>query len=1243
MKNTVSPFRLWVGQFFARFGLGMRAKLIALFVVIKVFPLVLLALVAWNQSWSLGEDLKRRTSELASKAVNALSQAGEVAVNDAVQALDARATEDIERMSTDTARRVADFLYARDDDTLFAASLAPKDTIYRDFVIRQRGKLVKPGKWVLGPDGKSWVPATPAPPLKQIVSSIEENDHSFNYRPPEQYNYESRALYKEMTFVDLNGNELIKIDGEGTIRKDLKNIADKRNTYVKAEDYFKELQKLNPGEIYVSDVIGEYVGTNIIGMYTPENAEKRGVEYAPEKWAYAGKENPNGKRFKGVVRWATPVEQGGKIIGYVTLALDHDHLMEFTDHIIPTRERYTEIPDAFEGNYAFIWDHKGRSIVHPRHHSIAGFDAATGDPQVPWLEDRIYDEWQASGKSYADFIVDVPTFVEQSNKKKPAKELTKQGLVALDCRYLNFAPQCTGWFDLTQDGGSGSFLILWSGLWKLNTAAAIPYYTGQYGKSLRGFGFVAIGAGVSDFHRPATETGKVISSLISNTDKELGNISEETYKAIGKNLLETAMGLSVSTGIMAVLVILIAIWMASSFTRSITNMISGISRFRSGERHFRFNSPIKDEMGALADSFDDMADSLVDSLRGPVAIISLDRNILYMNDEALELVEAKLEDILGKPYGDYTIFPSDSRYCPVTALLANRETEVLYHPHNGKYYRGKANYLTNKDGENIGYVIATTDVTHIIEEQKRIEQQRAILDTVFSASPDIMWYQDARGRFLAVNPRFASIAGKNPDDIAGKTCDDIFPFELAQAMKEKNRQAVESGISMYSEETLCFADGHVETVDIVRAPLFNAQNESMGLLGVARDVSQRVFAENELRKTQLELKKAAAEANKASESKSAFLARMSHEIRTPMNAIIGMTNITKKKLSDGKAPVGEVLAHVKQIETSSQHLLGLLNDILDISKIEAGKIEISEESFDLVKLVNNVASIIRPRCLEKSITFDMRIEGLDHTVFTSDALRLRQVLINLLGNAVKFTPEGGTVLFAITHAGQGDGKALVSFRVEDDGIGIAPEIIPTLFTPFEQGSGLITKRYGGSGLGLSISSSIVTMLGGKIQVESQENKGSAFFFSLWLKESSNYQATAPAKGGEVSFADKRILLVDDVDINRIIVVEQLSGTGADIHEAADGKEAVERFAASPEGSYDLILMDVQMPYMDGYEASSTIRKLHRADAATIPIIAMTANAFKDDVDKAHAHGMNAHLAKPVDTDKLFEILGQYLG
>ena len=1221
----------------ADLGFGMRAKLISLFAVIKVLPLVLLALLAWMQSRELGEALKTRTAEISRKAVEALDHTGKIAVRDAVEALDNRATDEIERMSTDAARAVADFLYARDTDILFAADLPPDETQYRNFIERKRSRVVKPGRWELAADGRSWQRAAEPPHSPSVDPSNEENNYSFHYRPPDRFERESRPLFLEMTFVDTKGMERVKVTTSPRMSPKLRNVADRRNTYVRAETYFAELKKLKAGEIYVSDVIGEYVGTNFIGMYTPENLERLGLPYEPEKQAYAGKENPNGRRFKGLVRWATPVLRDGVIAGYVTLALDHDHLMEFVDRLTPMLERYTELPDAFEGNYAFIWDHKGRSICHPRHHSIAGYDAVSGDPQVPWLEEHIYEEWQDSGKSYADFIEDAPTFQAQSNSKKPAAELTRRGLVGLDCRYLNFAPQCTGWFDLTKNGGSGSFRILWSDLWKLNTAAAIPYYTGQYGKSPRGFGFVAVGAGLEDFHRPAMGTQATLENLVEGTDKELSALAEDTYQAIGQNLWQTAMRLSASTAFMSVLVILVAIWMASVFTRRIAQMVRGISRFRAGERQFRFHAPVKDEMGALSDSFDGLADSLVDSDKGPLSIVDLSGNLVYMNEAGLALIGKRLEDVVGRPYAENTIFPPGTSFCPLECLARGVEPEVLLH--NDRYYQGHAEKLTDGQGVATGHLVHTADVTAIIEEQKRIEQQRALLEAIFVNSPDILWYQDSEGNYQAVNPRFASLVGKTPEQIRGLPSSAVFPPEEAARAQANFRAAIESRVPLYTEEKVSFADGHTEHMDIVRLPRFNAKGEVLALLGVARDVSQRVAVEKELRHIQTELEAACVTANKASEAKSSFLARMSHEIRTPMNAIIGMVNIARKKLHAG-GPPDELLTCANQIEISSRHLLGLLNDILDISKIEAGRIELSEDSFALHKLVDSVENIIRPRCDEKNITFTVSVEGLEDAPYLkADSLRLRQVLINLLGNATKFTPELGKIHFRVRQEDKREGERLVSFLVRDNGVGISDEMLKTLFQPFEQGGSHISRAYGGTGLGLSICKSIIEHMGGKISVTSAEGKGSDFSFALWLKEAKNSPEEEARPGASpVKLAGKRILLADDVEINRIIVIEQLSHLGLDIDQASDGTEAVAMFAESPENFYDLILMDLQMPKMDGYAAAKAIRAMDRPDAGAVPIVALTAYAFKEDVDLVLASGMNGHLAKPLENDKLMEVL-----
>jgi PAS domain S-box-containing protein len=1220
----------------------MRAKLIALFVVIKVIPLVLLAMLAWRQAWLLGEELQQRTELLTTTAVQAIKKTEKISIADAVEAMDNRAREDIERMTTDTARRVADFLYARDSDILMAASLQPDADIYKSFIEQQRGLLIKPGTWKLSDDGQSWIEASRTMPAPDIHSSIPDNTTNFHYRPPDSFEYENRPFYLEMTFVDTQGREIVKAISSSRMDPQHKDISARRNTYARAETYFSELQKLRPGDIYVSDVIGSYVPSRVIGVYNPANAAKAGEDFAPEKSAYAGKENPVGKRFQGIIRWVTPVARNGEIIGYVTLALDHDHLMSFTDHQTPMAERYTKIPDAATGNYAFIWDHKGRSIVHPRHFSITGYNPETGEAEVPWLESAIYGAWQSSGKSYAEFIPTAPTFLQQTNTKKPAPELTRQGLVGLDCRYLNFAAQCTGWFDLTRDGGSGSFLINWSGLKKLTTAAAIPYYTGQYGASPRGFGFVTIGAEVADFHRPATATKEKLDVVFEQSAADLEMRREEAYEAIARNLRDTTYSLTLSTGLMVVVVVLIAIWLASIFTRSITNLIAGISRFRSGERHFRFNASVKDELGTLADSFDEMADGLVNSVKNPLTIVDMQLNVLYMNDAGLRLIGASLPEILGKPYAENSLYPSASPYCPLTKLQQGLETEVLFHEPSSRYYKGTASFVTDKNGEHVGYIIVTTDFTTTISEQQENEKQRSMLHTIFTASPDLIWFKDNTGKCLAANPRFASLF-KNTGDKGVDMADACSSPERATDFDMADATAAQIKQPLYTEETLIFADGHTEIADVVRTPIYNSAGEYQGLLGVARNVSRRVEVERELRDTQLALEKAAEAANRASEAKSSFLALMSHEIRTPMGAIIGMTNIIKRKLDKPQKNMEDIRDHVQQIEVSSQHLLALLNDILDISKIEAGKIELSEGTLNLPKLLDNVVSMITPRCVEKNIHFDVRVGIIKPVIYTSDALRLRQALINFLGNAVKFTPASGTVALCVEQLEYKDDQSLIRFAVSDTGIGIPKNALDTLFEPFVQAHAGIAKRYGGTGLGMSISRRIIEMLGGKIDVQSEEGKGSTFSFAIWLKEAKERRILAVPRKKEMSLAGKKVLLVDDVMLNRMIVIELLADTGLQIEEAQDGQEAITAFAASESGYYDIIFMDAQMPNIDGYEATRAIRSLERNDAQSVPIVAMTANAFKEDVEKAIASGMNAHLAKPLELDKLNAVLAKYLG
>ena len=378
----------------------------------------------------------------------------------------------------------------------------------------------------------------------------------------------------------------------------------------------------------------------------------------------------------------------------------------------------------------------------------------------------------------------------------------------------------------------------------------------------------------------------------------------------------------------------------------------------------------------------------------------------------------------------------------------------------------------------------------------------------------------------------------------------------------------------------------------------------------------------------------------ASRAKSDFLARMSHEIRTPLNAIIGMTEIAKRFVSGNP---DKASASLDEISTASNHLMGILNDVLDMSKIEAGKFQLISEAFFLKTAMENVSKIIRQRCNEKHIHFFIQIDEKLGCAILGDRLRLSQVLINLLGNAVKFTKEDGNIRFSVEAVQEEETAITAQFTVADSGIGITAEQQKKLFKVFEQADDTIAVRFGGTGLGLTISQSLIQQMGGEITVSSIYGEGSVFTFTLCLPKVEMDLVEMPQESdGVPMLKGKRILLVEDIEVNRMILKELLAETQMEIDEAEDGAKAVKRFADSPEGYYQLIFMDIQMPNMGGYEATRCIRALNREDAATVPIIAMTANAYREDIDNALQAGMNQHLSKPIDINHVFATLRQWL-
>jgi signal transduction histidine kinase/FixJ family two-component response regulator len=386
------------------------------------------------------------------------------------------------------------------------------------------------------------------------------------------------------------------------------------------------------------------------------------------------------------------------------------------------------------------------------------------------------------------------------------------------------------------------------------------------------------------------------------------------------------------------------------------------------------------------------------------------------------------------------------------------------------------------------------------------------------------------------------------------------------------------------------------------------------------------------------LKELAKLAKSASQAKSAFLSNMSHEIRTPLNAVMGMTRIAKKTLAVGDTE--KTRSAIEEIDAASAHLMGVLNDILDISKIESGKFNLSIEPFLLFEAMEEVKNIFIHRCNEKGIRFISEFEMSKTLTAMGDKLRLKQALINLLGNAVKFTASGKEVRFFIKTLYECEREARLQWTVVDQGIGISEQQLAHLFKPFEQADKTIAARFGGTGLGLAISRNLIERMGGRISVQSEEGKGSIFMIELALAKSDQPVVENMAYAAPPDLMGKRILLVEDVEINRNIIKEMLEETHVVIEDAADGAEAVRKVSESAEGWYDLVFMDIQMPVMDGYEATRAIRELDRADVKRIPIIAMTASVYREDVEQALRSGMNGHLAKPVDFNAMINVLSE---
>ncbi len=415
---------------------------------------------------------------------------------------------------------------------------------------------------------------------------------------------------------------------------------------------------------------------------------------------------------------------------------------------------------------------------------------------------------------------------------------------------------------------------------------------------------------------------------------------------------------------------------------------------------------------------------------------------------------------------------------------------------------------------------------------------------------------------------------------------------------------------------------------------------------------ERTHALEELKASEFALQAALEEAKEASKAKSVFLSNMSHDIRTPMNAIIGFSNLAIEEGPDSP----NQREYLEKIKSSGSHLIALINNILDMSKIESGKVNIEYVNGSITEVANNLKAILMANLSEKQQTFNVTINNIEHDYVRFDRLHLNQVLLNCLGNSIKFTPENGLLTLELTELPRDEkGRVVFKFVMSDTGIGMSPEFLKSVFNPFERERSSTISKIQGTGLGMSIVKSLTELMGGNISVESQINVGTTYTLILPVEEptlekdeeeDNEVQKSVYTIKDDGSSKDEKIskllglhvLLVDDNSVNRMLGRKLLGRIGITVEEAENGEEACKIIEATEPGKFNLILMDIQMPVMNGYEATDRLRSSENGYIKNIPIIAMTADAFEEDKRKCSEHGMNGHITKPILVDNLINTI-----
>ncbi len=623
--------------------------------------------------------------------------------------------------------------------------------------------------------------------------------------------------------------------------------------------------------------------------------------------------------------------------------------------------------------------------------------------------------------------------------------------------------------------------------------------------------------------------------------------------------------------------------------------------------------------------------------------------VMYANRAACHMLGYSAEELTALKSYDFDRGLDDANMDAMNAQLQSTGRPVSfktrYTHKDGSQRNVDAIASLAHDGERPIYIVNFKDITQEKLQAREALRQQALLHSLIDSITDPISYRDARGVLLGCNPAFCRVVSKNAAEIVGRTIEQVFPVQHAAAVRARDIQVLGSQQPATVEESYGDPSGETLYYETVRELLRDSHGAPIGVLSISRNVTARKRAEEEVRR-------AKEVAEQATQLKSDFLANMSHEIRTPMNAIIGLSHLTlKTTLTERQRD------YVQKVQASGQHLLGIINDILDFSKVEAGKLDIEREQFDLESVLDHVNSLVADKACAKGLELVFDAAPGVPRLLLGDSLRIGQILINYVNNAVKYTQQGRVSVAVRVDGRQGD-SLLLHCAVTDTGIGLTEEQQARLFQSFSQADSSTTRKYGGTGLGLAISRKLAQLMGGDVGVRSRFGQGSTFWFTVrvdavhgqdhaLLPSPELRQGRTAAQAHEAARAEAarqgeavrgaRILVVEDNDINQRVAEEILQDAGFVVDIAENGQEGL---AMARGGGYDLVLMDMQMPVMDGLTATQEIRKL--PELAGLPIVATTANAMQRDRDRCLAAGMNDFIAKPIDPDELARVLLRWL-